>query len=100
MESKPAKDKSSPKEDEEIASINMDLEDKPEPSHDLGDFHNDNPMPNIWALDHEHDSNSSSADTTNQAPQAEQHDDELEKPSFLRRFRKRSNSKPTDEEHQ
>lgn len=100
VESKPAKDKSSPKEDEEIASINMDLEDKPEPSHDLGDFHNDNPMPNIWALDHEHDSNSSSADTTNQAPQAEQHDDELEKPSFLRRFRKRSNSKPTDEEHQ
>ena len=100
VESKPAKDKSSPKEDEEIASINMDLEDKPEPSHDLGDFHNDNPMPNIWALDHEHDSNSSSADATNQAPQAEQHDDELEKPSFLRRFRKRNNSKPTDEEHQ
>ena len=100
VDSKPAKEKSSPKEDEEIAGINMDLEDKPEPSHDLGDFHNDNPMPNIWALDHEHDSNSSSADTTNQAPQAEQHDDELEKPSFLRRFRKRSNSKPTDEEHQ
>ncbi len=83
-----------PKEEDEIANINMDLEEKTESAHDLGDFHNDTPMPNIWALDHEQDQQNTQPD---QPQTPEQHDDELEKPSFLRRFRKRGN-KPTDDE--
>jgi cell division protein FtsZ len=100
IESKPAEEKPSPKEEEEIASINMDLEQKAEPAHDMGDFHNDNPMPNIWALDHGEHENNSSSDTQPPTPITDHQDDELEKPSFLRRFRKRNNPKPTDEEHQ
>lgn len=86
--------KEKPAKEEEIKDINMDLEDKTPPSHDLGDFHNDNPMPNIWTLDNDQDS----------APPAASHqatndpDDELEKPSFLRRFRKRNSSKNSEED--
>lgn len=93
----PAKEKLPQKDDEEIANINMDLEEKPEPSHDMGDFNSDHPMPNIWALDHEQDK---ASQESNQAVVPDHADDELEKPSFLRRFRKRNNPKPTDEEHQ
>ncbi|MCA9343913.1 MAG: cell division protein FtsZ [Candidatus Nomurabacteria bacterium] len=96
IEEKPTKanKSSSPKEDEDISSINMDLEDKSENTHDVSDFHNDTPMPNIWAIDHENDNEA----TQNQPSEneAEHIDDELEKPSFLRRFRKRNNQKSSD----
>ncbi len=83
--------------EEDISNINMSLEDQPEQEHTMGDFHNDAPMPNIWAIDHPQDDglsdNQNSGDT-----ESEQPDEELEKPSFLRRFRKKSNRKSTDEQ--
>jgi cell division protein FtsZ len=87
---KPAK----PAPEADIQDINMDLDDKPEPAVNMGDFHNDQPMPNIWALDHQEDQkvNESPSEDTVPAPE-----EELEKPSFLRRFRKRSADKSNDE---
>lgn len=95
IDTKPSKTEklANAKEDEEISNINMNLEDQPEKEHDMSDFHNDTPMPNIWAIDHPDEHN-----TPNQISENEpdQQDDELEKPSFLRRFRKRNNQKPPD----
>jgi cell division protein FtsZ len=73
----------------DIKDIDMDLtsEDKPD------DFQQDTPMPNIWTLDHHNgdtqteDKNDSTVDTS--TPHAVD-DDELEKPSFLRRLKKRT----------
>lgn len=56
------------------------------------DFHSDTPMPNIWTMDHE-DEQTSAADM---APKEE--DAELEKPSFLRRLKKRKDTKSTTED--
>jgi cell division protein FtsZ len=83
-----------PAQEADINDINMDLDDKPEPTVNMGDFHNDQPMPNIWAIDHEQDQKSETQSSDEHAPAPE---DELEKPSFLRRFRKRSGDKPNDE---
>lgn len=60
------------------------------------DFHNEPAIPNIWALDHEHteQEDSSHSDTTEHAEE----EDELEKPSFLRRLKKRRSEKQ-DSEH-
>lgn len=91
----PIQEKTTKKEDEEIANINMDLEDKAEPVHELGDLHNDNPMPNIWALDHEQEQQNTQQDHQQDLGQ---NDEELEKPSFLRRFRKRNNKSIDDEQ--
>lgn len=100
-EIKPAKEKYSSKE-EEITNINMDLEEKVKSSQDMSDFQNDNPMPNIWSLDHEHNNHEakdeSSTNISDKTPVSESQEDELEKPSFLRRFRKRNNPKPPEEE--
>lgn len=82
--------KDKPTKEEEIEGINMDLDDKPEPAVTMGDFHNDQPMPNIWAIDHDQDQQPEPHATTDHQPAPEE---ELEKPSFLRRFRKRSNDK-------
>lgn len=102
-EVKSVREKSSSKEDDEIANINMNLEEKVKSSQDMSDFQSDNPIPNIWTLDHENSGNheandSDNTNTSNQAPATEPQEDELEKPSFLRRFRKRNNPKlPEDE---
>lgn len=62
-------------EESHIADIDIDLEKEKEAT---SDFHDDTPAPNIWALDEE--------------------ESELDKPSFLRRFRRKSkdDSSPTD----
>lgn len=86
--------KKTSQKEEDIKDLNMDLEDKAEPAKELGDFHNDTPMPNIWAIDNDQASDDSGPSVT---PPAES-SDELEKPSFLRRFRKRQASKPTEED--
>jgi cell division protein FtsZ len=71
-------------DEETMAGIDMDLH-EPEETSDVHDFHKDDDTPNIWAL---HDEENSSAE--------EQADEELEKPSFLRRFTaRRSNQEPT-----
>lgn len=64
------------------------------------DFHNDTPMPNIWTMDHPDDEFNGAA---GQDDQAKNEEAELEKPSFLRRLKKRGKDKdeskePTTEE--
>jgi cell division protein FtsZ len=72
-------------DEETMAGIDMDLH-EPEEASDVHDFHKDDDTPNIWAL---HDEENNSAGE-------EQVDEELEKPSFLRRFTaRRGNQEPT-----
>lgn len=64
------------------------------------DFHNDTPMPNIWTMDHPDDEVNG---LHSQDDQAKNDEAELEKPSFLRRLKKRGKGKddsnqPTTEE--
>lgn len=75
-----------------MKDIDMDLE-----GADKDDFHSEQPMPNIWTLDHPEEKESEDktepvkdekeADKTLFSSDAEE--DELEKPSFLRRLKKR-----------
>jgi cell division protein FtsZ len=67
-------------EESHIADIDMDLE-KPKDS-DPSDFHDNTPAPNIWAMD--------------------EPESELDKPSFLRRFRRKNKTdhSPTDDNDQ
>lgn len=89
-----------PAKEEDIKDINMDLEEQPAPEiNGVTDFHNDNPMPNIWTLDHD-DTTGAPVDPSGSEPGAPLHpDDELEKPSFLRRFRKRGPSKGPEDDN-
>lgn len=83
----------------EMQDIDMKLEDNNIDDAHAADFHSDNPMPNIWTLDSEEstDSDTSSEDHDNQAVVSNHDEDELEKPSFLRRFKKnRKNETPED----
>ncbi len=69
---------------EEEATANMDMELDKKRLDPLADFTNHDPVPNIW----------SSEPTREHAPSTSEHEDELDKPSFLRRLRQR---KPKDE---
>jgi cell division protein FtsZ len=85
---------SEPKADENLMQdINMDL---PEDTEAVEEFHNEKPLPNIWTIDSE--SEESDKETTPEVAdhdKAEQDEDELEKPSFLRRLKKRRNTDKT-----
>ncbi len=91
----------------DMKGIDMDLhDDEDEDKHDLT---KDTPMPNIWALDKEEDTKSTddnqskTPDTYHNDKPSEAvislHDEELEKPSFLRRLtnRKKAASNEDDE---
>jgi len=70
------------KPEEIISEIDMNLEKEKEDQHN--DFHNDN-MPNIWSMDNEDSSQTDNNEyDSNRLPE-----EELEKPSFLRRLRNR-----------
>ena len=82
---------------EVVNSIDMDLHDGEDHN---SDFHTDKSMPNIWTLDHGSEDINTSSDNENEQNEADQSvvgdlgDEELEKPSFLRRLKKqRSKSK-------
>lgn len=87
--------KASPKEfqsparsDETVMSdIDMEL-DHDEESGDSVDLHADPSIPNIWTMNHKDNSNDDS-DGTAQVFSMATEEDELEKPSFLRRLKKR-----------
>lgn len=83
--------------------INMDLEDSPA-SKDHGDFHGENEVSNIWSHDHDDltDSDDKDKDHQKEAPIFTQpfEDEELEKPSFLRRLTKRKNTEKDDQKDQ
>ena len=74
------------KNDEVMSDIDMSL--NSDEDDEVGDFHND-ATPNIWNMNDEND------DQTDQSVVGNTEEDELAKPSFLRRFKKRS--KDTDD---
>lgn len=79
----------------DIDDIDMDLESKnnSDLSDESHDFHSDQPMPNIWTMDHPDDEDSH--DTNGRVDNSDEDDEdkkrevELEKPSFLRRLKKK-----------
>lgn len=79
----------------DIEDIDMDLDSKNnlDQSDDSHDFHSDQPMPNIWTMDHPDDEDSH--DTNGRVDNSDEDDEdkkrevELEKPSFLRRLKKK-----------
>lgn len=78
----------------DMKDLDMNLDtDKKDLDSGAHDFHSDTPMPNIWTMDHEEESGDAShtADPTKE-------DSELEKPSFLRRLKKRKEPKASTEE--
>lgn len=87
----------------DIEDIDMDLDSKNslDQSDDSHDFHSDQPMPNIWTM--EHPDGEEKQDTTGSVNDSDEDDEEkkreveLEKPSFLRRLKKKR-SKEVDEE--
>ena len=77
-----------PKPDEKVMSdIDMNLDDS-----DANDFKSDSPMPNIWSINEEEaDEDRENNSTTEHRPIVSSHvEEELEKPSFLRRLAKRN----------
>ncbi len=68
-------------EDVTMTDIDMDLESSKE-AEAASDFHNEPSVPNIWTLGEDTTENK-----TSEADQAKAEEDELEKPSFLRRFK-------------
>ena len=85
-------------DDGDMQGIDMDLSDHDKPN----DFHQDSPMPNIWTLDNGDDTGGDSEEKSSSKPEVftSSHDDEdeLEKPSFLRRLKKRHSKNDDSEE--
>jgi len=88
-------EKKTTKKDSEAPVEDIDMElDKPK-TNPLTDFTNDDPVPNIWSSDHpaKDDDNSSStvpsssSSTPASKPSTSEEEDELDKPSFLRRLK-------------
>ena len=91
--SKATKSSSATPKDEEISSINMDLDSSQSSQDGSDDFHSDTPMPNIWTLDSDDSSHEEPTPEKQENTQEDNSEEELEKPSFLRRFRKKNSSK-------
>ncbi len=89
VESKESKAES---KDSQINDIDMKLDASQETA---GAFHDDQPMPNIWTLDNGEIDDNDQADQQSQSFVGSSEEDELEKPSFLRRLKKLRQS--TDE---
>jgi hypothetical protein len=75
-----------------MKDLNMDLDDGNEASED---FTSDSPMPNIWSID-EKDDDTDASDDDHPTVVSSHVEEELEKPSFLRRLAKRN--KDADQE--
>ena len=89
-------DRTTKQDEKALAEIDMDLDD--ETSERTHDFQNhDAPMPNIWAIHEDEDENhkDDEADTSKPVISGSMEDD-LEKPSFLRRLGRRRKSRHDD----
>ena len=104
---------SAPNDEQAMAGIDMNLDESPAA---VSDFTNDAPMPNIWSLDHDSEDTAkeespapSSFSNTNLDIDTDNSsssrvisgtslDDDLEKPSFLRRLAKRNKDAKNDDE--
>jgi len=74
--------------DQDMSDIDMDLKD----SAHASDFTSETPMPNIWSIEED-------AKKPNDEPVVSKHEeDELERPSFLRRLTKRTAAKEAESE--
>ncbi len=79
----------------EIGDINMDLEH----NDDVSDFHADeSTVPNIWALHNEEDNDDKDKVEAETTVFSSPEEDELEKPSFLRRLKNRGKKTKKDED--
>jgi cell division protein FtsZ len=84
--------------DQDMQNMDMDLKDHTDTA---SDFHNDAPMPNIWSITENEDTDESQDDDTvtprpSEAVVSHHDEDELERPSFLRRLAKRAAHKDDD----
>lgn len=94
----------STKQDEQnLSEIDMNLDTNKEEDH--ADFTSDTPMPNIWAIHDDEDKDDGKEDDDHKADDSEPvissaMEDDLEKPSFLRRLAKRNkdHSTPADDD--
>lgn len=81
--------------EKDMESLDMDIKDAPADESDTASFNDETPMPNIWALNHDETTDDKSGDATSASDDAPRvvtsldDEDELEKPSFLRRLAKR-----------
>ncbi|MCX6728024.1 MAG: cell division protein FtsZ [Candidatus Saccharibacteria bacterium] len=75
-------------ESEDVSNIDMNLSEPMSDSSESHDFHSEPSIPNIWSIDHAEDTNTDESDNQ---PAIEE--DELEKPSFLRRLKNRRSNK-------
>ncbi len=83
--------------DDDISEVDMDL-DSHDSAPDLGEFKPEKQSaPSIWSLDHSDDSTDDNKekddDKKSEVYDKNSDDDELEKPSFLRRFKRNKNDK-------
>lgn len=104
--------KSDTQDEAAIADIDMNLDDDSQ-SHD---FKNDEPMTNIWSIDEDEDENDQDKDKSDQEDSDEndskedsdesnevvtsQLEEDLEKPSFLRRLGRKRKNDSTDDDNQ
>jgi len=74
--------------DKDMEAIDMEIHDEHEAIQ--ADFTNDSPVPNMWTTDNKDDSTTTDSVDESPTPIVSDHDeDELEKPSFLRRLKLR-----------
>jgi len=88
-------------DDSLMKDMDVDLEEKTDNS-----FKSDSPMPNIWSIDSQDDSEDDKDKETDKKPEKpvvgsmfDQDEEELEKPSFLRRLKKLRGQSEKDEEN-
>jgi cell division protein FtsZ len=89
--------------DHDMQDMDMELKDHVDTTTD---FHNDTPMPNIWSIADEEDEKEESHDDVpspmsqpSEAIVSHHDEDELERPSFLRRLAKRAAHKDETNDH-
>lgn len=80
-----------PEDTADVADLDLSL-DAQDRATGAEEFHKEPTIPNIWALEHDHDSSQDIASTV-PSQQATTEEEELEKPSFLRRLKKRRSEK-------
>jgi len=89
--------------EKDMTNLDMDLDDSA--NHPATDFKSESPMPNIWTIADEDDKDSDLKHAYSEPEptiSGGSLDDELEKPSFLRRLKKRANPKDdvtSDKDH-
>lgn len=81
--------------DETIQDIDMDLGTDQTKDSGADEFHKEPAVPNIWALDHEEGGSQEKPDDSNDRAVESTEEEELAKPSFMRRLRKRRGDKTT-----